>query len=125
MIIATPVKDNDLKKAIELKCSECYAAMAIANAFGGSQSAEWILVRKFTLADLIAEANRRGLDMAEWKTAVDNAILCDSKPFTEAAQKLHRIQDHGAKLTEDGWYCDDGTVFLGSTVQAATEAIFA
>lgn len=122
---ATPANDLDLQKSIELKCSECYGAMSIANAIGGTPSRDWHIARKFKLADLIAEAGRRGLDMSGWKTAVDHGTLCDSKAFIEAAQKIHRIHHQGAKLTAEGWYCDDGTVFLGTTVEAAAEAIFA
>jgi hypothetical protein len=123
-MIATPVSDHILRHAIELKCSGCYGAMSIANALGGSQTEDWKIARAHKLVDLIAEARRRQLDMATWKTAVDDAILCDSEPAREAFDKIRRLEQQGAFLSDDGWRCDDGTVPLGTTVDVALEAVF-
>ena len=121
-MIAMEVNDRVLQQAIELKCSECYGAMSVANRLGGSPSEDWIVARSNKLADLIADAMYlRKLDMATWKTAVVGSLLCDSQPFRDAVAKIHELLRHDAKLTKNGWYCDG--VYLADTVAGALEAI--
>ena len=90
-MIGIPVSNEVLRKAIELKCSAFYTAMSVANALGGSKSNDWIIARSNSLVDLIEEANRRNLDMSEWKTAVDSINLCDSEPFITATKKIQKV----------------------------------
>lgn len=120
-MIGNPAKDSEIRSAIELKCSACYGAMSVANALGGSQTADWRLARRYKLVDLIAEANRRGLDMTDWKTAVMQERLCDTAPFVKAGELLEKLQSHDAVLSEHGWLLDG--VFIGTDVATAIESI--
>lgn len=120
-MISTPVPDRVLRSAIELKCSECYGALSMANALGGSPSADWLCARAHKLADLVAEVRQRKLDMADWKAAVDNKTLCDTPAYCRAIKEIHEVEQHGATLTDKGWYLDG--VFLGDTVKDAHNAI--
>jgi len=56
-----PITDAELLKAIKIRQSETFPALNIANAFAGAQTIEWQLIRKYSLNDLLAEANQRGL----------------------------------------------------------------
>ena len=120
-MIGLPASDRDLQKAIELKCSQCYRAMSVANSLGGSPSRDWTLARAHKLPDLVAEARRRQLDMASWKPAVIEEVLCDTAPYRDAIARIHRLESHGATLSDEGWRLDG--VYLGQTVQDAIEGI--
>lgn len=72
---STEIDDATLQKAIELRISECFGALNIANALGGHQSLEWQVVRAFTPRELFDEARARKLPLETFKGAVaDNAI---------------------------------------------------
>lgn len=73
-IVKTPVSDAALIKAIELRCSECFPAMNIANALAGYETIEWKIVRAFSLVDMVREARKRGIDLSgRWWSSVDRA----------------------------------------------------
>ena len=81
------VADHILQQAIMLKCSNYYDGLAIANMRGGTPSLtdRWTVARTYNLVDLITEAIiHRKLDMTGWKTAVDEMLVCESKPYVEA-----------------------------------------
>jgi hypothetical protein len=80
------VKDSDLVQAIRLGISKCFGAMSIANTLGGSPSIPWDLVRKHGLAELVADALDRGIDVKSIKAAVDET------PFMETTSYL-RVRD--------------------------------
>ena len=82
-----PVKDSDLLHAIELRCSECFPAMNIANALGGSRTVPWDLVRTYSLVEMLQEAKDRGLDLSNLKAAVDGRKVVESKAYAMASSK--------------------------------------
>jgi len=53
--------DSDIIEAIEIRTSECFGAMSIANAIAGYQSDSWYLIRNYSLDELKEEAKKRGL----------------------------------------------------------------
>lgn len=73
-----------LKKAISLKCANCYAAMEFANALGGSKTDEWILCHSFTLKQLLEEANSQGVDLSDVKSSIDDIPVKDSLYYKRA-----------------------------------------
>ena|SRR5581483_10121330 len=66
------ISTEDLKKAICLKCANCYAAMSFANALGGSRTDAWYLCHAYTLKQLLDEAKSLNLDLTGLKSAIDN-----------------------------------------------------
>jgi len=68
IIRKTVPTDGDIKKAIELRTSECFGAMNIVNALAGIETDAWYLVRHYTLAELKAEAEKRGIVFKEVST---------------------------------------------------------
>jgi hypothetical protein len=86
--VETPVSDAQLIKAIELRCSECFPAMNIANALGGYPSIEWKIVREFSLVDMVREANKRGIDLAGRKAAVGDQLVTERPIYQEAIKIL-------------------------------------
>lgn len=121
MLNQPPVKDSVLRAAIELKTSECYGSLSVANMLGGSPSAEWTLARANKLIDLIAEAQARDLDLTNWKTVVCKTPVLESPAFIAADMRLTKL--HGTQRLATGWFKDG--VFLGQTADQAIEALFA
>lgn len=70
--------DADLKHAIELLISECFSAMCIANALGGSRTLPWQLVRENKVEAVFAEAKRRKLPLAGLKMSVGDKCIEDT-----------------------------------------------
>lgn len=66
------VSDSDLLKALSLKSAPCYAAMAFANALGGTPSIPWMICHSTKLADIISEVRLRKLDISSLKCAVED-----------------------------------------------------
>ena len=87
-VVKTPVSDSALLKAIELRCSECFPAMNIANGLAGAQTIEWKIVRSFSLVDMVREARKRGLDLSDRKTAVGDHLLTERPIYQEAIRIL-------------------------------------
>lgn len=77
-----------LKKAISLKCANCYAAMEFANALGGSKTDEWILCHSFTLKQLLDEANAQNVDLSDVKSSIDNIPVKDSLYYKRATGEM-------------------------------------
>jgi len=77
------VDNQDLIKAIELRASECFPAMNIANALGGSETIAWRLVRSSSLSELIEEAISRKIELKEIKSAVDKKPLLETKAYMD------------------------------------------
>lgn len=88
MTISTPVSDKDLQKAIELRISECYGAMSIANALGGSRSIPWDLARNHRLPELVADALDRGLDLKSFRASVDETPFMDCKSYMRIREEI-------------------------------------
>ena len=61
---------KDVERALELIFSECYPAMRIANALGGSQDNPWKLIHSFSLDQIFAEAKRMEIDLRSIKPAI-------------------------------------------------------
>lgn len=77
-----------LKKAISLKCANCYAAMEFANILGGSKTDEWILCHSYTLKQLLDEANSLGVDLSEVKSSIDHIPVKDSLYYKRATGEM-------------------------------------
>lgn len=88
MTISQPVPDSVLRKAIELRISQCFGAMNMANALGGSPSPEWDVARSHRLPELVADALDRGLPVREFKAAVDNTPFCDTKAYLRVREEI-------------------------------------
>ena len=80
-MIALEVTNNVLRAAIELRMSDVFPAMNIANALGGLQTDVWKIVRQYGLDELIAEALDRGLPVDEFKSAVEHKKFTDCKCY--------------------------------------------
>lgn len=78
MEVKRPVTDAVLREAIEIRISECFGAMSIANAIGGREDDVWRLIRQVSLVEMIAEALDRGLPVREFKTAVGDIRFLDT-----------------------------------------------
>lgn len=78
------ISTDDLKKAISLKCANCYAAMQFANILGGSRTDAWHLCHAHTLKELVDEANSLGVDLSDVKSAIDNIPVKDSLYYKRA-----------------------------------------
>src|SRR4051812_28514094 len=63
---------DDLRDAVRLKCANCYGALSMANALGGSHTPGWDLCHVYPLKEILAEATERGVSLAGLKSAVDN-----------------------------------------------------
>lgn len=77
------ILDSDIQDAIEIRCSECYPAMAIANAFAGTKTVSWQLLDKYSFSELIAEARQRSLPIDTWHAAVDtqNRLVMETRAY--------------------------------------------
>lgn len=82
------ISTDKLKKAISLKCANCYGAMEFANALGGSKTDEWILCHSFTLKQLLDEANSLGLDLSDVKSSIDDIPVKDSLYYKRATGEM-------------------------------------
>ena len=60
---AVPISDEAVIKALQLRCSQVYPALALANAFAGADTDEWWLVHNHSLPELLAEADRRQITL--------------------------------------------------------------
>jgi hypothetical protein len=81
--------DKELQEAIELRCSECFPAMNIANSIGGNtKSIEWRLVRSFSLVELIKEAMLRGLPVEQFKSAVGGKPIKNTTIYLAAMRAI-------------------------------------
>lgn len=67
--------DKSLLEAIQLLISECFSAMNIANALGGSKTDEWRIIREHPIADIFGEAKKRNLLTAGIKAAVGDRTI--------------------------------------------------
>jgi len=82
------ISKEALKKAISLKCANCYGAMEFANALGGSKTDEWILCHSYTLKQLLDEANSLGLDLSDVKSSIDEIPVKDSLYYKRATGEM-------------------------------------
>ena len=57
----TPPTEAEISEAIQIRTSECFGALNIANALGGSETNSWYLIRNYTLEQLKEEATTMGL----------------------------------------------------------------
>ena len=86
--INLPAKIEGLKKAISLKCANCYAAMSFANLLGGTMSEAWYLCHNYTLKQLLDEANAQGVDLSDVKSSIDDIPVKDSLYYKRATGEM-------------------------------------
>ena len=56
-----PVSDKLLLNAIRIRQDPHFPALNICNALAGTQTDEWLLIRKYSLNELLEERKQRGL----------------------------------------------------------------
>jgi hypothetical protein len=81
------ITNEDVLEAISLKCSTCYGAMSIANRVGGTPTVAWQLCHTYPLAQIIQEAQERGLALDSVRVAVGDELVQDSM-YWKLAMKL-------------------------------------
>lgn len=87
MSLTKPVSVDALKKAICLKCANCYGAMAFANALGGTQTDAWYLCHNYTLEQILEEAEKVNVNLDELVCAVEPQPVKESL-YYKRAKKL-------------------------------------
>lgn len=85
---APVISDDDVRKAVEIICAECFGAMSFVNAIGGMQTTEWQIIHNNTWAEVYAEAKRRNLPFEEMKCAVTDTPLTHSATFQYMAGNI-------------------------------------
>lgn len=78
------ISHDSLKKAISLRCANCFAAMQFANILGGTQTDAWYLCHTYTLRQLVDEANSLGLDLSEVKSSIDDKPVKETLYYKRA-----------------------------------------
>jgi len=86
-MLMQPVPVSVLKQAISLRISKSFPAMSVANAIGGSYSPAWDLARRVRLAELVADALDRGLDVRNIKE-VDGTPFCDTAAYLRVRDEI-------------------------------------
>ena len=61
--LTTIPNDADLIHAIEIRISRPFPAMMIANSLAGRQTIEWQIIYNCSIANMIKEAEDRGIDV--------------------------------------------------------------
>ena len=93
-VFKTEIFDKDLLSAIAIRCSDCFPAMSIANALGGSPSIDWKVIRTFSLVEMLMEAKKRGLELTSIKEAVGDKMVVETESYKAAAACLVcRLED--------------------------------
>lgn len=87
-MLMEPVKTSTIIKAIELRISECFGAMLMANALGGRPSPEWDLVRRVGLDELVADALDRKVDVRQIRAAVDKTAFMDTPAYRRVKEMI-------------------------------------
>lgn len=82
------ISTDKLKKAISLKCANCYGAMSMCNALGGMATDEWILCHAYTLKQLLDEANSLGLDLSDVKSSIDDKPVKETLYYKRATGEM-------------------------------------
>jgi len=97
-----PITDAQLKQAIALRCSDCFPAMNIANALGGYPSAEWEIVRSFSLVDMVQEAKIRSIDLSALEAAVCGGLVVETVIYKKAEEVLLKeVPDEEIKCVDE------------------------
>lgn len=71
-MITVPPDPEAVKEAIRLRCANCFSAMRIANALGGSRTPAWELAHNYSLKRLLDHAQETKIDLSGLLSAVDN-----------------------------------------------------
>lgn len=74
-IKTSSLTDADIIGALSTLANECFPAMNLANAFAGSESRCWEIVRSVGAKNLMIEALRRDIDLNKIKGNVDDQPL--------------------------------------------------
>lgn len=99
------VTDSELREAIELRHSDCFTAMAFCRGLeGGKLEVPWKLVEMFSPVELIQEAQKRGLDMSEWRPAIhrDNPLLVETDLYRAVMEHLETMDPTPAPMGKGG-----------------------
>jgi hypothetical protein len=84
-VVTKPIQDGDVIKAICLRSSACFGTLLMLRSIGGDfNDPEWYLAKKYTLKELIDEADRRNLDLATSVTAVEQTPLSIAMKYRHA-----------------------------------------
>lgn len=87
-MVALEVSNDVLKKAVELRMSDVFPSMNVANAIGGTQTDAWRLCRQESLAELIAESLDRGLPVSEFRCEVTDKKFMDCRSYLRVREEI-------------------------------------
>lgn len=93
--------DLELREAIELRFSRVFGSLNFVNALAGRETHEWWLARRPPI-ELIREADRRGLDLAEIVGAVEGPPLLKSPLYQKVRAQLDKVALRSDGLTAEG-----------------------
>lgn len=71
-------QDTDILDSIGILISECFQAMALANALAGAETTSWEIIHNYKIDEIFAEAKHRKLALAGLKMAVGTKYIEDT-----------------------------------------------
>ena len=91
-MIAQMPNPDDVKKAIRLRCANCWGAMSFANQLGGYPSPEWVLAHSHTLKELLDHAREAGIDLTGLEAAVEGGPIEGTMYYRRATGELSETE---------------------------------
>ena len=88
MPITQTVSNETLQEAIELRISEYFPAMNVANALGGTPSPAWDVARANSLSSLVADACDRLMPVREFRAAVSGTLFMDTAAYMRLRNEI-------------------------------------
>ncbi len=111
LVLATPLRDDDLLKAISLLCSPVFGALSMANALGGGVTDAWRAVREHPLSRLVDEAIDRGLDLTSLKASCCDVLVLDTPPLAGAFMSASALLITSNRSSADSLLTSSGEYF--------------
>jgi hypothetical protein len=86
--LTKPISNATLCEAIAIRIDRVFPAMSVANALGGHQDDVWQTIRKYSVAELIAEALDRGINVADIKSSIHGERFIDSQYYLKVRDEI-------------------------------------
>lgn len=107
-LIDQPFNLEALRKAVEILGAECFGALRMCNALGGSQMPEWEILHNHSWHDIVAAAQIAGMPFESMNCAVTGTPLLDSATIQYAMGNItdmerSRIFNHHVKCGDGVW----------------------
>ncbi len=80
--------DQSLVGAVALRCSRVFPALNLVNALGGQQTMEWKIVRTYSLMGILAECDKRKLDLSKTMAKVEGGPVMETPAYLYARKKM-------------------------------------